>query len=720
MTTLFDDPDIVRRQQTQQLVNAAGGPAHGSIGTGIGLGLARLFGRELPEVQAAQDKQEIMENILNSTGEDGNPIQFGTLEFYQNVSRKLATGGYLKEAYKVNEIISNMAASASEEKDKQLSREKTREDIDKLREETVNFWKPGSGGGVERRTVERGTPQWQALVDSPDWFQGQVPSELLKSETGIQSFINQNTNKRSDAVIGSPRWVTLTQDENEIATSTPSGADFKTDDDKEIKTRNWWQLLPNGEYVTDTTEQGSPKDKEYIKGSRWTQGKPPTSTKSKGGEGDEVLTFYNRRLDTYQQAMPGTREADILFNDPAYLNVPKPSVDKLKTEKAGEPKDAKNFWWVETNADGNTTIMEDAAVPGTPRYKELVNRPDAVAGKVPDHVRKNLEKPVPPNVWGGIPGTITGPEPTSTLGKEIQDKHRYIANMLIPGPDGKIVRNAQAINIIKSITEKEMENSGTGLSADMRKRLERNQQDSQRFLDWYTKITKPGPTQRVTNANGQIVEVPGPSIIDMMYEGRGAAGITSTITGLGENLRSLLRESDLPTAPIDAILSGTEDKQTRARLTQVIQNMTATAYARAVVGAEYRAGGEGALSPGSIKIAERDLLGSKNTDTKDGWNMALTIATSKIQEIKEKAALERARPLRQANERSIRDYAANNGLTISLKKYPPKIGNNKTPKLKQGVKVYVLNHPNGAEYAIDGDLDSFVDTYKWLYSGGGL
>ena len=130
MTTLFDDPDIVRRQQTQQLVNAAGGPAHGSIGTGIGLGLARLFGRELPEVQAAQDKQEIMENILNSTGEDGNPIQFGTLEFYQNVSRKLAAGNYLKEAYKVNEMISNMAASASEEKDKQLSREKTQEEID--------------------------------------------------------------------------------------------------------------------------------------------------------------------------------------------------------------------------------------------------------------------------------------------------------------------------------------------------------------------------------------------------------------------------------------------------------------------------------------------------------------------------------------------------------------------------------------------------------------
>ena len=593
-----------------------------------------------------------------------------------------------------------------------------------------------------------------------------------KGPNGYCPYINKNTKERSDAVIGSPRWSTLTQDENEIATSTPSGADFKTEDEKEIKTRNWWQLLPNGEYVTDTTEQGSTKDKEYIKGSRWTQGNLPSSAKSKGGEGDKVLTFYNRRLNTYKQVMPGTREADILFNDPAFINVPQPSVDKLKEEKAGEPKDPKNFWWMETDDKGNTTIMEDAAVPGTPRYKELVNRPDVVVGKVPEYVRKNLEKPVaelvqyyntntgnwkrvakgsdaeknlgpewmampgtkinfkdvkmeeetttPPNVWGAAPGTGTDAGPTSTLAKEIQDKHMYIANMLIPGPDGKIVRNAQAINIIKSITEKEMENSGTGLSADMRKRLERNQQDSPRFLDWYTKITKPGPTQRVTNANGQIVEVAGPSIIDMMYEGRGAAGITSTITGLGENLRSLLRESDLPTAPIDAILAGTEDKQTRARLTQVIQNMTATAYARAVVGAEYRAGGEGALSPGSIEIAERDLLGSKNTDTKDGWNMALTIATSKIQEIKEKAALERARPLRQANERSIRDYAANNGLTISLKKYPPKIGNNKTPKLKQGVKVYVLNHPNGAEYAIDGDLDSFVDTYKWLYSGGGL
>ena len=123
MASLFDDPDIVRKQQIQQQIASGGGTPAANLGTHIGYGIGRLFGREMPEVRAAEQKQQVMQDVLDSTDEDGNPYQFGTVEFYDNMSQKLLDGGLINEAFQVSQIRNKAATTAQAAEDAELDRE---------------------------------------------------------------------------------------------------------------------------------------------------------------------------------------------------------------------------------------------------------------------------------------------------------------------------------------------------------------------------------------------------------------------------------------------------------------------------------------------------------------------------------------------------------------------------------------------------------------------
>ena len=140
MASLFDDPNVVRRQQLQSMMVQGGGTTESQLlanasnmGTNIGYGIAKLFGRELPQVQQAEQKQQIIQQVLESTDADGNPYKFGTVEFYDNVGQLLLDGGFMKEAFQVSEIRNKVATTTQTAKDKALDTE--------LKEYKRDWWK---------------------------------------------------------------------------------------------------------------------------------------------------------------------------------------------------------------------------------------------------------------------------------------------------------------------------------------------------------------------------------------------------------------------------------------------------------------------------------------------------------------------------------------------------------------------------------------------------
>ena len=138
MASLFDDPDIVRKQQLQQQIALGGGTPAARLGTNIGYGIGRLFGREMPEVRAAEQKQQVIQDVLDSTDEDGNPYQFGTVEFYDNVGQKFLDAGLLNEAFQVSQIRNKAATTTQAAKDQALERE--------LKGHKVRYWENRSKG----------------------------------------------------------------------------------------------------------------------------------------------------------------------------------------------------------------------------------------------------------------------------------------------------------------------------------------------------------------------------------------------------------------------------------------------------------------------------------------------------------------------------------------------------------------------------------------------
>ena len=133
MASLFDDPDIVRKQQLQQQIQAGGGTPAARLGTNIGYGIGRLFGREMPEVRAAEKKQQVIQDVLESTDEDGNPYQFGTVEFYDNVGQKFLDAGLINEAFQVSQIRNKAATTAKAAEDAELDREVKRTRIKSMK-----------------------------------------------------------------------------------------------------------------------------------------------------------------------------------------------------------------------------------------------------------------------------------------------------------------------------------------------------------------------------------------------------------------------------------------------------------------------------------------------------------------------------------------------------------------------------------------------------------
>ena len=136
MASLFDDPDIVRKQQLQQQIQAGGGTSAARLGTNIGYGIAKLFGREMPEVRQAEQKQQVIQDVLESTDEDGNPYQFGTVEFYDNVGQKFLDAGLINEAFQVSQIRNKAATTAQAAEDKALDRKLKKARIKSIEQRT--------------------------------------------------------------------------------------------------------------------------------------------------------------------------------------------------------------------------------------------------------------------------------------------------------------------------------------------------------------------------------------------------------------------------------------------------------------------------------------------------------------------------------------------------------------------------------------------------------
>ena len=158
MASLFDDPDVVRKQQIQQQIASGGGTPAARLGTNIGYGIGRLFGREMPEVRAAEQKQQIMQDVLDSTDADGNPYQFGTVEFYDNMSQKLLDGGLMKEAFQVSEIRNKAATTAQAAEDKALDRKLKKARIKSIEQRT-------KGGSFSDKLRDKKMKQEKAPTD---------------------------------------------------------------------------------------------------------------------------------------------------------------------------------------------------------------------------------------------------------------------------------------------------------------------------------------------------------------------------------------------------------------------------------------------------------------------------------------------------------------------------------------------------------------------------
>ena len=212
MASLFDDPDIVRKQQLQKQIQAGGGTSAARMGTNIGYGIARLFGREMPEVRAAEQKQQVMQDILESTDEDGNPYQFGTVEFYDNVGQKFIDAGLLNEAFQVSQIRNKAATATKAAEDAKLDRELKKSRIkainqrirggsfsDKLRDKKMKQEKPptdlewgeavtligGSGVSEENQAFIKKAYTGQVKEEQSYAGQFRFGEENIPEETGI-------------------------------------------------------------------------------------------------------------------------------------------------------------------------------------------------------------------------------------------------------------------------------------------------------------------------------------------------------------------------------------------------------------------------------------------------------------------------------------------------------------------------------------------------------
>ena len=261
MATLFDDPDIVRKQQLQQQIQAGGGTSAARLGTNIGYGIAKLFGREMPEVRQAEQKQQVIQDVLESTDEDGNPYQFGTVEFYDNVGQKFLDAGLLNEAFQVSQIRNKAATSIKSAEDAELDRQVKRTRIktmnqrlrggsfsDKLRDKKYEQEKPPTdlewseaatflgGSGVSEEN--------QAFLDKAYW--GQVEEE--QSWVGQMRFGKGREGERGQWNIPEETGISVLTDKDGTFTGTSTQSQIENMVAREISNRRI-----AGEQITDAT-----------------------------------------------------------------------------------------------------------------------------------------------------------------------------------------------------------------------------------------------------------------------------------------------------------------------------------------------------------------------------------------------------------------------------------------------------------------------------------
>ena len=209
MASLFDDPDVVRRQQLQGKMVQGGGTTESQLlanasnmGTNIGYGIARLFGREMPEVQQAEQKQQIMQQVLDSTDADGNPYKFGTVEFYDNVGQLLLDGGFMKEAFQVSQIRNKVATTAKAAEDAELDRK------------------------VKRKRVENITSQ----IENREATAKRAQRALIKSDLASADKLGFKTPQFTEDIDAHIRnWAEKTEDNKNWYTMVTQGFDKKTD-----------------------------------------------------------------------------------------------------------------------------------------------------------------------------------------------------------------------------------------------------------------------------------------------------------------------------------------------------------------------------------------------------------------------------------------------------------------------------------------------------------
>ena len=332
MASLFDDPRTIRREGIQALANKSGS----NIGTSIGVGIGRLFGRDIPGVATAEAKQQVVKNVMSSTDSEGNPMKFGSLEFYDNVMQELVNANFINEAAKISEIRNSTAKALLDERNI-TSQIETREDT------LENFWKYDSNGKIVRETAKVGSPRWDEIVASGEWIKGDPEKPEQEEIPEIQSFRHARTGQIVNAPEGTTKYNEYLNDPNLVAISTPSASDFKSEKEEPFDIRNYFKFnVTANRYDTMTVIKGSKRDKEAALGNIWTEGKPPTTGRIKDKE--EVSTFYNARLDTYREAQEGSREHDRMVGDDSWTKVTTPTVEQMKKDKPKKELDTRNFY----------------------------------------------------------------------------------------------------------------------------------------------------------------------------------------------------------------------------------------------------------------------------------------------------------------------------------------------------------------------------------------
>ena len=110
MASLFNDPNLIRQQILANRRQATGSTpesaiiaASGNLGSNLGYGIARLFGREFPQVQKEEAKQNALTQMETAIDpETGKPYAFGTGAYFLKVSEILQDNGFIREAHDVN------------------------------------------------------------------------------------------------------------------------------------------------------------------------------------------------------------------------------------------------------------------------------------------------------------------------------------------------------------------------------------------------------------------------------------------------------------------------------------------------------------------------------------------------------------------------------------------------------------------------------------------